>query len=250
MALVLGAGCRSGPGVEPPLDRRIANAHDIVEWNRYRALRGDVHVHFEGSAAFDATFTYDIATGRVRMQTADDSILVFDGRQAWVSPANAATQRARYHLLTWPFFITAPFRLSQPGASLGPASMRPLGQQDLLSANLTFAPGGAAPPHDWYVLYVEPSTGLLRGIAYRATYGGSASPAAPQPQAVTFYSYENVEGVRIPGEWRFWKWNETVGIYDKPIGVGRVYNLQFIAPRADAFQRPPDARPDSAPPAP
>jgi hypothetical protein len=74
----------------------------------------------------------------------------------------------------------------------------------------------------------------------------ASASAAGEPRAITFYNFENLEGVRMATEWKFWRWNAEVGIYDKPVGSGRVYNLEFIAPKAGAFDRPADAREDPA----
>ena len=80
-------GCHSGPKPAPSFAEQVSNAHGYDSWKSQAALVGDVHVQFENGATFDAHFTYDVKQNRVRMLLPDETILVFDGQNAWVSPS-------------------------------------------------------------------------------------------------------------------------------------------------------------------
>jgi hypothetical protein len=77
---------------------------------------------------------------------------------------------------------------------------------------------------------------------YQPPAGAAGSDAASNSLAITFYDFKVVEGVRLAQIWRFWRWSSKEGIYGKPIGEARVYNLDFVVPKAGAFTRPRNGR--------
>jgi hypothetical protein len=102
-----------------------------------------------------------------------------------VAPASAKLERARFHLLTWPYFAALPMKLADPGAHLQLLGERSLRGKVYQAVRLTFDPGVGDTPEDWYVLYRDPSSGRLAAAAYIVTYGKSATAASKEPHAIT-----------------------------------------------------------------
>ena len=237
-------GCARTPKPTPPLWEQISEAHDSEAFRKHTALSGDIHIDFVGRPAFDARFIYEIKTGRTRMQLADDTILVFDGHDAWVAPASSTFTDARFALRTWTHFIMLPFKLDDKSIRWEPTETRALAGRQYDSARISFPSGSVDAPDDWYILYADKVTHRLNGVAYIVSYGRSVQEAADHPQAITFYDFKNTDGSEIPLAWRFWQWNKEEGIFGQPLGSARIYNLDFMTPKTNAFARPNDSRLD------
>ena len=242
------AGCSSTPKPPPSFQARIAKAHGYGWWSDKRgSLAADIHVTFladnpDNNRFFDARFTYDIQTGKTRMQLADDTIIVFDGQRAWVSPAASKVRKAKFIATTWPYFVAAPFRFEDGATAVGPVEMRELAGQQCPSAKVTFTGGPGHSGEDWCIAYADPKTYRLLGLAYSLKGGQGVEGFSESALAITYYGYKETDGVLLAHEWRIWKWNKEVGIYDKPVAEGRIYNVEYIYPHKSKFDKPADAR--------
>jgi hypothetical protein len=226
----------------------IEAAQGLAAWRAQQALQTDIVVRWGDRVGLDARMTFTTDLGRSRLRLADGTIAVFDGQHAWVSPASSGFERARFHLRTWPYFLAAPMKLRDPGTHLEPLGDRPLRPGTTApAARLTFAPGTGDTPDDWYVVYRDPASSLLAGLAYIVTYGRSAGEAAKEPHAVLFSDFKAVAGVQIPTRWTFYPWSERQGAGGEPIGEVQLSGLRFLTPAPDAFVRPADSREDALP---
>ena len=100
---------------ETLLAREVALAHGVRAWNDKQVLKSDLAISFGGNQVLVGTMWFHVHDGRCRIERADGVVLVFDGNDAWVSPSDAEAPRARFHLLTWPYFVAAPMKLADPG---------------------------------------------------------------------------------------------------------------------------------------
>ena len=78
-------------------------------------------------------------------------------------------------------------------------------------------------------------------VAFGPELTRSLEAAYDKPAAVTFYDYQEVEGIIIPALWRLRNWNEADGILGRPIGEGALTRLELAYPKPTDFSRPPDA---------
>ncbi len=221
---------------------RIEAAHGMPAWLARPVFATEIQVSFGGSPVLDGTMLYDHAGGRVRMDLTDGTVLVFDGRRAWVSPRAAEIQMPRFHLLTWPYFVAAPYKLRDPGSVLTPHGRHPLDGTDHVTALLTFDPGIGDTPDDWYVLYEDPETHRLVAMAYIVTYGKTPQEAEQDPHAIVYRDFEDVDGAVISTRWTFHHWTIEQGP-DAPLDAGvQLTNPRFETLDEAVFARPPDAR--------
>jgi hypothetical protein len=211
-------------------------------------VAADIDISFEGSPVLSASMLYDHHTGRVRLDVRDTAILFFDGQRAWISPASAEVPQARFHLLTWPYFLAAPFKLRDPGSRLETTGPRPLDGVQHDSARLTFAAGVGDAPDDWYVIYEDPDTGLLAAMAYIVTYGGvTAREAEGEPHAIVYHDFVSIDGATLAQRWTFHHWSADEGPHGDPIGEATVANLRFVEPGDRAFAVPAGVKEDRLP---
>jgi hypothetical protein len=228
--------------------RRLETAHGLDAWRDRQAVEADIDISFGGKPMLSASMLYDHHTGRVRLDVRDTAILFFDGQRAWISPASADVPQARFHLLTWPYFLAAPFKLRDPGSRLDTTGLRPLEEQQCETALLTFHAGVGDSPDDWYVVYEEPETGLMAAMAYIVTYGGvTAEKAEGEPHAIVYHDYTAIAGVMLSQRWTFHHWSAQAGPHGDPLGEATLSNLRFVEPGARAFAVPAGVKEDRLP---
>jgi hypothetical protein len=242
--------CRASDSLgapEPaPFAASIEDAHGDGSLYAKPPLHGDLVVEFGGNRLVDGTMVFDAATGRARIESGD-SVLVFDGEQAWGVGAEALGMPARFHLLTWPYFVAAPWKLGDPGSEMGAPALRPLAGTRLASARLTFDDGVGDTPDDWYVVYQDPATGGLRALAYIVTYGTTAAEASEEPHVATYDETAEVDGLRVPTRLAFWNWSEAEGLVGDPIGRVTFTSPRFGPAEPGAFEKPEGAVLDALP---
>jgi hypothetical protein len=226
----------------------VAKAHNGDAWQDHRAVRVDIDIDFGGNQLFEGTMLYDHHNNRVRMVGADGMTMVFDGERAWIKPADASIPYgARFHLLTWPYFLAAPFKLDDPGTRMREFGMTTMNGERYRSGKLTFESGVGDTPDDWYVIYADPESGLLEAMAYIVTYGTPQEKAEREPHAVIYKSYRTIDGVQLSTRWVFRRWGEEQGLFGDPIGEVRLTNIEFVKPKQGAFEKPEGAREDTLP---
>ena len=216
LGLCLTAGCQtaatshSGPTSRPAVQttpagmgvaRRIEAAHGKHAWTEKEAVACDITVTFGGAEMLNGSMTYETGAGRVRIETVGGATLVFDGERAWVSPSAAQVPMIRFQLLTWPYFLAAPFKLRDPGTYLAPHGRRPLDGVTHVTALLTFDAGTGDSPDDWYVIYQDPATDRLAAVAYIVTYGTTVDEAQKEPHALVYEDYRTIDGVALATRW-------------------------------------------------
>ncbi|MEZ6185286.1 MAG: hypothetical protein R3F62_09795 [Planctomycetota bacterium] len=226
----------AGPGAE--FAQAIEAAHHAETWRAQGAIRAHMSLTFGGKQQFTGTLLLDPQVAHARLELDEGPTVVFDGETAWLAPGDAEFPRARFHVLTWPFFLAAPYKLQDAGTSLAPLgelTLEPEGPP-LAAAKLTYEAGVGDSPDDWYVVYRD-GEGRLSGLGYIVTYGGK-DPASAEPHAVLYRDHQPVEGVPVPRRWEFRLWTQDKGVFDDPIGEVLLDRVEFVQPAADAFQAP------------
>jgi hypothetical protein len=230
------------------LGQRLADAHGLDHWRRAKGLSGAVRMDFldPHRPHFYANFLFDAQSSRVRMGISENwetqaattwTTLGRDDRGVWVSPAKSQWKNPGGTLHAWPLLITLPFKLTEPGATLSEPRPRKLGAIEFMETHVTFADG--QPP---LTILFDAKSNLIALVAFGPELARELEPAYDKPAAITFYGYQEVEGIIIPALWRLWNWSDTDGILGRPIGEGSITRLELAYPSASDFSRPTDAR--------
>ena len=235
------------PTPEEGFVQSFERVHGAKLWREKDAVRVNIEVTFGENVYIKGSMLHEIATGRTRMELDDGTVLIYDGTKAWVSPASSKIEAARFHLLTWPYFLAAPMKVGDPGTHLELLGLKVLKRQMCKSAKLTFNPGVGDTPDDWYDLYANSRNGLLAGMVYIVTYGSSYVEAEKKPHAIIYDNYQKVDGITLSTSWSFYEWEKIMGVGRNPIGRAILTDLEFITPDARAFIHPSDAREDKLP---
>lgn len=225
----------------------IEATHGKAALMQQQALQADITVQFGGNTMVEGTLTSDIYGGKVRIDLDNGTSFIFDGQEAWTSPAKSEAQGGRFHVLTWSYFLLAPFKLQDEGSQLEDLGKRPYREgKSLPAARLTFDAGTGDSPDDWYVVYRNQDH-QLESMAYIVTFGKDLSAAEKEPHAVTYHAPVTVDGVTFSSQWSFWNWSEDKGIEGDAIGRVELSGIQFVTPAADTFKAPKDSRPEPVP---
>lgn len=227
---------------------QIGKAHGIDAYRSRAALRADITVTFGGKTLLRGVMTFDTQAGKSRIETADGAVMVFDGHDAYVAPADAPVPpgMARFHLLTWPYFVAAPFKLADPGTHIDDAGHKQLdADRTLPTGKLTFAPGTGDTPDDWYLVYRDPDTDRLAALAYIVTYGKDTHDAEKEPHVAIYEAFEEVDGVTLVTRMSMWNWVVGAGRVGEALGQLELANYRFVEPDETTFTKPDGARIDA-----
>lgn len=240
LLLLSAGGCATAPA-EPSGDlaAEVAEFHGVDAWRGKKAVRTKIHLVFGDKLNLKGELLYAPHANKVRLELEDGTLLVFDGERAWMKPE---FPRARFHLLTWPYFLAAPFKLGDPGTRLEEVGQHVLfpGTAPQRVAHLTFGVGIGDTPDDWYDVYVSPE-GRLNALGYIVTYGKDMAAAEKAPHACVYDSFHEHEGVLLALSYRFYDWNREEGVTGGPIGLVDLMNLRYVTPKAGEFTKPPGA---------
>ena len=182
--------------------------------------------------------------GRVYLLTVGSKIKIedatglkyWDGNNAMVLPNEENNEKARFDLLTWSYFFTAPYKLSDPIVKQEFLGKSRLGDADYEANKMTFEKGIGDTPEDWCIVYKGNNSDLLAAMAYIVTSGEtSIEEAEKDPHLITYKGYTEVEGIPFATQWNFWTWNEA-GEMNKLLGRATVSNIEFTKKAGDMFQ--------------
>ena len=221
----------------------IAKQHGLDNWLKHKALKAHVTVKFGGSIAIDHDFTFTINGVEARMDGSDGSFVIYDGSDAWLSPSTATSNNGRFHVLTWPWFIRAPFTVKYPWQTLGPVSTFTDNSAKRYLSKQTFTSGTGDTPDDWYGLLVNPENGMLEGMQYIVTYGKDLETANTSISQIDYHDYVDIDGCKISTRWTLWHLDpKTLKRKGEPKASGSVSNIRFVTPNADTFKKPVDGK--------
>ncbi|MCB1171015.1 MAG: hypothetical protein KDK25_11795 [Leptospiraceae bacterium] len=190
---------------EGPLQDSIPEFHEQERWNAYDIIRFDLTLKSADHTGLEATFWLDPALSRARMETPSGTTVVFDGAHFYA--AGPELKRARFHVLTWPYFLAVPYKLRDPGTEREAMQPTAMNGKRYPTMRLSFRSGVGDTPDDWYIVYQDPDTHRLHGMAYIVTYAKGLQDAESNPHAIRYHDYEQFEGIPIATRWTFHPWN-------------------------------------------
>ncbi|MFQ5512433.1 MAG: hypothetical protein ACE5EO_11365 [Candidatus Krumholzibacteriia bacterium] len=127
--------------------------------------------------------------------------LCWDGEKAW-SVGWKLPYAPRFMALLNYYFVNLPWLTQDPGVLLGEVSSATLWDDptSYITVRMTFEAGVGDTPDDYYVLYIDPKTHMLKGCRYVVTYESLLPEGMTQtPEHIlVFDSFETVGGLAVP----------------------------------------------------
>jgi len=216
-------------------------------WDRWAEAKG-LEYRLEmrlGPMQLTDTQQFDLVTRQGRIDGPEYQIGV-DGPDVWVMPGpGALPMPPRFYVWTPFYFFAIPFVLADRGTVHSPLGRKPFEGKLYDAVKVTYAPGSGDAPEDYYTLYIDPDTGLVRLVVYIVTYpalrqGKPLSQIAPS--ALIYDSWQEVDGLKVPETGRFVAWLDN-GARVEPKGTIRFDRVRFspTPPSPDRFRKPAEA---------
>jgi hypothetical protein len=165
---------------------------------------------------------------KIKMERKDSTNLIFNGEKVMLYPKEKNYDGARFDMFTWTYFFALPFKLTDEGTNWQEKQERKLDSVNYNSAKLTFGDNIGDAPDDWYVVYADKQTNLLKAAAYIVTFNKDVNTAEENPHAIVYDRYFTVKSVPVAKYWKFYNWSEEKGIYGDPLGEAEISNLKYL----------------------
>lgn len=225
------SGCTTTPEETLSFSEAVERAHAKEKFNQFEAVQFDLQLFFGGKERLNGTLSLLTNSTKGRIDYKDGRSLIFDNGKVFYSPEFTEAQ-ASFAAYTWSYFFLLPYKITDAGSDLVATDETVLQGVRYNSKKLVFNAHTGASPDDWYILYADTATHLLRAASYIVTANKSTEEAEEDPHAIEYLSYENMKGIPIATEWRFWAWQFKQGFTDQ-LGEASLSNFGFYD--ADAF---------------
>jgi hypothetical protein len=222
----------------------LTNAHHLDKYFQKAIIAFDIELYFSNKLRLAGTIYSRTNSTKVLVDKVDGTQLLFDGQQVFISPDTASMKGARFDALTWSYFALAPFKFKDKGTNWVEHSFLPLdsGNTDYPSLKLTFGENVGDAPDDWYIIFKDDETQLLKAMAYIVTFGETPQEeAAKNPHAIVYSDYQLVDGIPFATTWKFRNWSEKEGLGDL-LGEAKLTNIRFIQEPDSLFTKGSDSQ--------
>ncbi len=220
----------------------IEKAHNKTKFLSNKAVSYDLKVAFGGNTILDGTITQLTNGAKIRLDDHNDgSKVIFDNKEVFISPSDANDPMARFHIFTWSYFFSLPYKLTDNGTVIGSTVSKKWGEDTKETAKLSFTAGTGDAPKDWYVIYKDQSSNILEGAAYIVSYGKDVAQAEKEPHAIKYSNFTTVEGIPFATKWTYHMWTDLDGYGDK-IGEATLSNIKFLDNTKELFNKPENSK--------
>lgn len=215
----------------------IEEAHKRTAFLDHDAIQFRLRLYFGDKERLNArlTLTTDSRKGRLELENGEN--IYYIDHQVYHSPGLESNASTRFDAYTWSYFFLFPYKLSDEGTQWSVPRKDTLRGTTYNRQKLEFKAGTGDAPDDWYIVYTDPEAHMLRVAAYIVTANKSIAEAEEDPHAIEYLNYENVEGIPVARNWRFWRWREKDGLTEQ-LGRAELSELKFITPSSDFFRLP------------
>ena len=221
---------------ENAFTQSIEEAHHKSTFLKNDAVQYDFQVSFGGNTMLDARITQKTDGSIVRIDNQDGTMILADQDQVFSSPEIADNAMTRFHAYTWSYFFALPYKLNDPGTQWSNQRNLSFGENEFPTSRLTFENGVGDTSEYLYVVYKNPDTNVLAGVAYIVSYGKDLEKAEEEPHFAKYNKIENIEGIPVATNWSFHNWNEEEGYTDQ-IGNASIKNVVFLKDTTNLFEQ-------------
>ena len=219
------------------LIKTVGEAHAKAEFRKNEAVKFDIVLNFGGKERMNGTITLLTNSTKGRIELKDGSIIIYDNGKVFHSPGIENEDKVRFNAYTWSYFFLFPFKLEDKGAKWSDFTTGDLRDTMYNKQKLTFASGTGDAPDDWYVMYSDVETNLVKAASYIVTLNKSREEAEKDPHAIEYNNYKKVDGVPFATEWTFWGWTPTDGLTNE-LGNATISRIEFVSNTDELFKIP------------
>lgn len=169
---------------------------------------------------------------RSYIDTSEGASLCWDGTRAWSRGWHSPVPPRFLALLNF-YFLDMPWLTQDPGVKLGVPGVGSLANDatEYVTVLMTFEPGTGDTPHDYYRLYIDPSTKRLKAFGYVVTYKSVLPPGvASSPEHILVYDeMASVGSLLVPTRYTIYEGSAVYATctvrnwaFDKPFDASRM----------------------------
>lgn len=214
----------------------LEKAHNAAEYRKHENVRFEVTTDFGEMEKVHAIITMSTTQKDVKINNDDGTYLVYQESTTSLLEDSIMHNFERFKHFAWAHFFSLPKRLRNEYVRVEKfEGSNGLGDESFRVRRIRLEP---RPGHDdifeWYVVYVDRTTGLIRYAGYGVPNEIFESKDI-LAHAVEYSDYELVEGIPIAHRWTFWEWNAKTGL-GKKLGESKLENISFLEVEEDYYK--------------
>lgn len=220
---------------EQSFAQQVEAAHHKQDFLSHSSIQFDFKLIFGGAERIVGKMILLTNSSAGLLEKKDGTKIMFNQNKVYYLSDNLENvDKIRFDAYTWSYFFLMPFKLTDDGTVWNDYQNKNLNGTKYLTEKLTFTSGTGDAPDDWYIVYADAETKLVKVAAYIVTANKSQEEAEKNPHAIEYYSYQEINGIPIATRWNFWEWRENIGLTNK-IGSAEISNIEFIELTEDFF---------------
>jgi hypothetical protein len=197
----------------------MIEAHGGLErWRSAPTMRfTDAFLPAGAESALESHVTVEMSSRRAYLDfPAMDAQIVWDGEKAWSVNWQRRTPPRFLALLSF-YFVGLPWLTADPGVHLSEprTGTLPDDPTEYITVKMTFGEGVGDTPDDYYLLFIDPSTHLLKATEFTVTYADVLAPDEEFKKDLgIFETYGEFEGLKVPTRFPIYVDGELAGTYE------------------------------------
>lgn len=245
VAAVLGLIGLSASPSSAQIERSVEAHGGLAKWRGFASIEYDcTFENAKGTKKDHQLFNLHTRDGLI---TSGAYTLGASKGEVWIKPGLDALGGTppRFYIWTPFYFFGMPFVFADPGATQESLGKKMFQGQECDAVKITYKAGTGDSPDDFYVAYLDQTTGRLKLASYVVTYAAlrKGKPIAElEPHAIVFDEWQEVDGFAVPKVAQYFAWKDET-IQGEPLGKMTFVNVRFSsqAPDDAKFSKPADA---------
>lgn len=213
----------------------IEVAHNKKDFLSHQAITYHLTLDFGGKERLNAQISTLTNSTKSKIELSNGEVIYTDHDKVYATSGLTSDPTQRFDAFTWNYFFLLPYKMHDEGGNLAEKDNIPLNGETYNVEQLTFGAGVGDAPDDWYYIFSNPETNLIRGASYIVTMKHTKEEAEADPHAITYSDYQDLDGVPIARAWKFWSWDMENGLKNE-LGHANVDDLMFSMVDDDFFK--------------
>ena len=205
----------------------LEKAHNAAEYRKRENVRFEIKGNI-GDVENRATITMSTIAHDVKIEAEDGSHFVYEESKSSMTEDSLIEDFTRLRSFAWAHFFSLPKRLRNHDVRVEKfeGSNRLNGESFRVRRIMLEPKPGFDDLFEWYVVYADRDSGLLRYAAYALPEQLNEKDGAIW-HAVEYSDYREIDGIPIAHTWTFWEWSPESGL-GKKLGNAKLENVSFL----------------------
>jgi len=233
------------PKASAQIERSVEAHGGLARWQSFGTVEYDST--FENPQGTKQDFQVFNLRTRDGLISAETYKLGASRGEVWIKPGLDALGGTppRFYMWTPFYFFGMPFVFADPGAAQASLGKKNFQGREYDAVKITYKAGTGDSPDDFYVAYIDSTSGRLKLASYIVTYTALRKGKALEelePHAIVFDEWQEVDGLTVPKVAQYYAWKDE-NIHGEPLGKMSFLNVHFSpqAPDDAEFAKPADA---------